>query len=254
MAASSTSTNRNALFIAVAMGLVAAFLVGLVASLWVMTHRDAVYVALNRIMMVEKKKPELAAKARVPDDMRDVAEQASDYFARKDFDEAADCYQRIIHKYPDSLYGWSNLGVVRFQQGKLDEARVAFLQSVSLSDSDAFSWENLGITYYELRQYDDAVEALKKAVALDSNDAKSHNYLGCCYSQAGDWKLAKEEYKTAIGLDPKFGDAFFNLSLLFATATPPDIDQARVYYRQALDLGIAKDSRLERLISPDDTK
>ena len=36
---------------------------------------------------------------------------------------AATELKSFLDKYPDSLYAWSNLGVVRFQQGKLPEAK-----------------------------------------------------------------------------------------------------------------------------------
>ncbi len=79
-----------------------------------------------------------STKPRVPEDMRDTAQAASDLFKMQRFDDAAAKYQEIIDKYPESLYAWSNLGVVRFQQGKLNEALRALQQAVKLSPSDAF--------------------------------------------------------------------------------------------------------------------
>jgi tetratricopeptide (TPR) repeat protein len=191
----------------------------------------------------------LSAKARLPDDMRETAQQAIDYFKKHQFTEAAESYQKIIDKYPDCLYAWSNLGVTRFQQGNLDQAMAAFQKAVTLSPEDAFSWANLGVVFYQLKQYDDAISALKKAVMLNPNDARSHNYLGCCEAQVCDTEEAKKEYKRATELDPNFGDAYFNLALVYATAKPPDGEQARAYYKQARDLGVAKDPRLEKIIN-----
>lgn len=59
-----------------------------------------------------------STKARLPDDMRETARDAADLFKKQKYDESAAKYQNIIDKYPESLYAWSNLGVVRFQQGK----------------------------------------------------------------------------------------------------------------------------------------
>jgi Flp pilus assembly protein TadD len=249
MSLDSFSPKTKALIIGGTMALLVVFVIGSISSYELLTHRDTLYIYLFRFAA---KKTEFAAKARLPDDMRGVAQEAADHFSKREYDEAAACYQQIINKYPESLYAWSNLGVVRFQQNKFDEAKMALLQSVALSPNDAFSWSNLGITNYQLEDYDEAMAALEKAVALDPNDAKSHNYLGCCCSKKGDQKRAEEEFQKAIEIDRKFGDAYFNLALVFATANPPDVEQAKINYQQAVDLGIAKDPRLEKIISKND--
>jgi len=200
------------------------------------------------------KKPGMALKARLPDDMRTTAQEAADDFKNRQFDEAASCYQRIIDKYPECLYAWSNLGVVRFQQGHMDEAKSALLNAVSLSPEDAFSWANLGIVYYQLKDYSDATDALEKAVGLSPDEARSHNYLGCCYSQTGDKTRATREFETAIKLNDGFGDAYFNLALNYATEKPPDLEKARSYYKKARDLGIARDPRLEKIMGNSDAE
>jgi len=190
-----------------------------------------------------------STKARLPDDMRDTAQAAADLFKNQKYDESAAKYQNIIDKYPESLYAWSNLGVVRFQQGKFDEALKALQQAVKLSPTDAFSYSNLGIVYYQLGQYENAIEALNSAKALDPSDAKTHNYLGCACSQKGWQEVAEKEFRKAIELDPNFGDAHFNLALVYATSKPASLELARREYNRALELGIAKDPRLEKILN-----
>ena len=190
-----------------------------------------------------------STKARLPDEMRDTAQEAADLFKMKRYDEAAAKYQTIIDKYPESLYAWSNLGVVRYQQGDLDDALKALQQAVKLSPTDSFSYANLGIVYYEMKQYENAIDALNSAKALDPNDAKVRNYLGCACSQKGWQEAAEKEFLKAIELDPSFGDAHFNLALVYATQKPPLVEMARQQYNKAQELGIAKDDRLEKLLS-----
>jgi tetratricopeptide (TPR) repeat protein len=196
---------------------------------------------------------EYSSKPRLPDDMRDTAQQAADLFKMQRYDEAAEKYQSIIEKYPESLYAWSNLGVVRFQQGKLPEALKALQQAVKLSPTDAFSYSNLGIVYYQLNQYENAISALERALALDPSNAKSHNYLGCACSQKGWSEVAEKEFLKAIEIDDTFGDAHFNLALVYATEKPPSLEMARRHYQRALELGIAKDPRLEKLLQLNST-
>ena len=191
---------------------------------------------------------EYSSKPRLPDDMRDTAQQAADLFKMQRYDEAADKYQSIIEKYPDSLYAWSNLGVVRFQQKKLPEALKALQQAVKLSPTDAFSYSNLGIVYYQLGQFENAISALERALALDPTNAMSHNYLGCACSQKGWQEVAEKEFTKAIELNDSFGDAHFNLALIYATEKPPSLEMARRHYQRALELGIQPDPRLEKLL------
>jgi tetratricopeptide (TPR) repeat protein len=191
---------------------------------------------------------EYSTKARLPDDMRETAQDAADLFKNQKYDESAAKYQDIIDKYPESLYAWSNLGVVRFQQGKFEEALKALQQAVKLSPTDAFSYSNLGIVYYQLNQYENAIDALNAAKALDPTDAKTHNYLGCAESQKGWQEVSEKEFRKAIEIDPNFGDAHFNLALVYATSKPPSLELARREYNRALELGIAKDARLEKLL------
>jgi tetratricopeptide (TPR) repeat protein len=191
---------------------------------------------------------QFSTKPRLPDDMRDTAQQAADLFKMQRYDDAANKYQAIIDKYPESLYAWSNLGVVRFQQGKLTEALKALQQSVKLSPSDAFSYMNLGIVYYQLNQYENAIDALEHAIALDPNNAKAHNYLGCACSQKGWQEVAEQQFRKAIDIEETFGDAHFNLALVYATSKPPSFELARRHYNRAVELGIGKDARLEKLL------
>jgi Flp pilus assembly protein TadD len=192
-----------------------------------------------------------STKARLPDDMRDTAQQAADLFKMQRYDEAADKYQTIIEKYPDSLYAWSNLGVVRFQQGKLPEALKALQQAVKLSPTDAFSYSNLGIVYYQLGQYENAISALERALALDPSNAMAHNYLGCACSQKGWQEVAEKEFTKAIELNDNFADAHFNLALIYATEKPPSLEMARRHYKRALELGIQPNPQLEKLLRMD---
>ena len=128
---------------------------------------------------------QFSTKARLPDDMRDTAQEAADLFKNQKYDDSAAKYQTIIDKYPESLYAWSNLGVVRFQQGKFDEALKALQQAVKLSPTDAFSYSNLGIVYYQLGQYENAIDALNSAKALDPTDREDPQLSRLCLLTKG---------------------------------------------------------------------
>lgn len=186
---------------------------------------------------------------KVPEEFRDVAEQAVQLFANRRFEEAAAKYQVILNAYSDSLYALSNLGVVRFQQQKYADAEKILREAVRLAPQDAFSHSILGIVLYQQGKYDDAVQILSRAVALDPKDPKTRNYLGIAASQKGWQEAAEQECRTAIELDDNYGDAHFNLAVIYATQSPPSKELAKRHYNKALALGVPRDDQLEKLLN-----
>ncbi|MFH1066974.1 MAG: tetratricopeptide repeat protein [bacterium] len=192
--------------------------------------------------------PDYSAKPIVPQEFRDTAAQAAKLFADRKFEEAAAKYQAILNAYPDSLYALSNLGVVRFQQQNYPAAEKALRAAVKQSSQDSFSHSILGIVLYQQGKFDEAVQVLTRAVALDPKDPKTHNYLGISASQKGWQEAAEKECRTAVELDDNYGDAHFNLAVIYATRKPPAKDLAQRHYQRALELNIPKDAQLEKLL------
>ena len=190
-----------------------------------------------------------AEKPRIPDEFKDTAAKATALYNEKKFDEAAAAYQEILNKYPQSIYALSNLGVVRFQQQKYPEAEKALREAIRVAPNDAFSHSVLGIVLVQQEKYDDAIQVLSRAVALDPNDAKTRNYLGISSSRKGLQEAAEQECRKAIELDDTYGDAHFNLAVIYATQTPPAKELAKRHYNRALELGVPKDEELEKLLN-----
>ena len=188
-------------------------------------------------------------KPRIPEEFKDTAARATALYNEKKFDEAAAAYQEILNKYPQSIYALSNLGVVRFQQQKYPEAEKALREAIRVASNDAFSHSVLGIVLVQQEKYDDAIQVLSRAVALDPNDPKTRNYLGISSSRKGLQEAAEQECRKAIELDDTYGDAHFNLAVIYATQTPPAKELAKRHYNRALELGVPKDEELEKLLN-----
>ncbi len=190
-----------------------------------------------------------AGLTTVPAVVAGLAKEANGFFVAKQFDEAAAKYEEILRQFPDNVYALSNLGVVRFQQGRFNESEEALAKAVRLAPQDAFSHSILGIVYYMTGRYDDAVTTLTRASTLDPNDAQTHNYLGIACSQKGWQSVAEQELRKAIEIDPKYADAHFNLAVVYATQKPPARELAKRHYEIARGLGIGKDPELEKLVA-----
>jgi tetratricopeptide (TPR) repeat protein len=189
-----------------------------------------------------------AERPRIPTEFTATANAAAEAFSKRNYEEAASQYQRIVNAYPESLFALSNLAVVRFQQQKYDEAEKLLYKAIKTAPQDAFVHSILGIVLYQKGSYDEAIKYLTRAAALDPQDAKTHNYLGIASSQKGWQEAAERECKKAVELDPNYGDAHFNLAVVYATQNPPRLETSRTHYSKALELGVPRDPELERII------
>lgn len=177
-----------------------------------------------------------------------LAADAKRLYATGDFNGAATKYEQIIQAEPNNLFALSNLGVIRFRQDKLDEAAKHLSAALAIDSQDAFSLSVLGVVYYRQQKYDEASIKLQTALVLAPNNHETHNYLGITYSAKGFQDAAEKELLKALELKPDYGDAHFNLAVVYASQNPPSVELARKHYKRALDLGVAKDAELEKLL------
>jgi len=189
-----------------------------------------------------------ASSPGIPPAMQAQANEARQAFEKGDYRQAEGIYREILKTAPDNLSVLSNLGVVLFRQKKLKEAEDCFAKAIAIEPVDGFAHCTLGIVYYTQGKYDAAISELNKAIAVDGKNATAHNYLGVTWSQKGHQEQAQREFETAIALDPNYADADYNLAVLLATKSSPDMEKARQYYRQARKLGAEADPALERLM------
>lgn len=190
----------------------------------------------------------------VSPEVRAWLSEARDAFSARDFDTAADRYDMVLAHDPKNLTALSNLGIVRYQQGRLDEAEESLRKAAALAPNDSGSRALLGVIYFRKGRLDEAFSELTRAVALDPRNAEAHNYLGITLSEKGWAAAAEQEILRAIELNPQYGDAHFNMAVLYAKQRNPRMELARYHYQKARDLGAAPDPSLEALLKATDTK
>jgi tetratricopeptide (TPR) repeat protein len=173
------------------------------------------------------------------------ARKADALFAQGDLAGAQRAYEQALTKAPESARLLTNLGVVRFHDGRFAQAEVVLKQSVALAPNDDFSHSTLGTVYFMQGRYDEALIELDTAIRLNPKNAAAHCYKGICATTKGWQGVARKELETALALDPKLADAHFNLAVLLTTQQPPDKENARRHYTRAKELGAEVDSALE---------
>jgi Tfp pilus assembly protein PilF len=181
-------------------------------------------------------------------DLAMKAQEATDAFQQNRFAEAEKLFAEVVEEDPDNVYALSNLGVVRFKLQKFPEAEEVLEKAVELDPQDAFSYETLGIVYFSQGKIDDAIEVLTKALSQDDSRWTAHNFLGIAASRKGWPEAAEKELLKAVELNPQYGDAHYNLAVLYATQQPPSFGLAAKHYRRALSLGSSRSVDLERLL------
>ena len=149
------------------------------------------------------KATDLSPSEQIPADEKVEAQVAADDFSAGRLDAAAAIYVTMTQDHPDCLYAWRNLGITRYQQGKLNEAHDALLNALALDSKDAFVRSALGITEYDLKQYNDARDNLEAAVILAPGDAHAHQFLGQTYDKLGLSQKAGIEFDKAQALEEK---------------------------------------------------
>lgn len=183
----------------------------------------------------------------LPDATRDMVEQARKLFDQRRFEEAENLYQKIVEAAPNNSFALSNLGVTQIQSSKLSAAEVALKKATDINPKDAFAATNLGVVYCKQGRFDDAITSLQEAVASDDKDHIALNYLGICYGEKGQKKEAEDSFKRSIEIRDEYPDAHFNLAVLYATAQPPLLDEAKKHYEKALQYGSVPDPSLEQM-------
>ncbi len=122
----------------------------------------------------------------------------------------------------------------------VQEARKAFPTDMNLVLIE-------GIALIRLQRYPEAAAMLIDLAKSNPRNAEIHATLGAAMMGAGFYEEARETLLKAIKLDRNVGgEYYYNLAQLYALVDPIDLKQARRFYQQARDLGVAADKQLEK--------
>jgi Flp pilus assembly protein TadD/uncharacterized coiled-coil DUF342 family protein len=194
--------------------------------------------------------PASAATPQPPSspEVRTLMNEGRAAIAAKDLETASAKYDQVLTIEPGNLTALSNLGVVRYQQGRIDEAEDILRKAVALAPNDSATRSLLGVIYFRKGRVEDAFTELTRAVALNPRNAEAHNYLGITLHEKGWASSAEQEVRKAIELNPTYADAHFNMAVLYVRQKTPRYELARYHYQKALDLGAQPDPAIETLL------
>jgi Tfp pilus assembly protein PilF len=108
-----------------------------------------------------------AAELRIPADAQKAFHKGMEAWEHKDFDKAAEYFQKAITLYPAYDTAYNNLGVMYFQTNHMEKAREAFEKSVALNDKNADADRNLARILIHDGNYNRAEDLLKKSLVVE---------------------------------------------------------------------------------------
>ncbi len=184
----------------------------------------------------------------LPGGAAQLVAEAQNYFSARQYDKAADDYQKILQHDANNGLVLANLATIEMEQGRLDVAEKHIKAAVAQSPNDPYNLATLGRLEFLREKYDEAFDALSRAAKLDSRNPEIQNYLGVTLSHKGLRKQAETALRKAIQLDPNYGPAHNNLAVIYISEAPPLVELARWHYQKALDTGQPHNPDLEKML------
>ena len=105
-----------------------------------------------------------------------------------------------------------------------------------------------GIALIRLQRYPEAATLLIDLAKNNPQNAEAQATLGAAMMGAGLYEEARETLLIAVKLDKNLPECHYNLAQLYAFIDPVNLKLARRYYKQARDLGLARDAQLEKAL------
>ena len=126
-----------------------------------------------------------AAQLRVPPNARKCFDKGMAAWQNRDYQQAADQFEKAVLAYPQYDTAYNNLGVMYAHLNQPDKALAAFKRSVELNDKNADADRNLARMLMRQKGYPQAEELLKKSLAVQPTDVAALTMLAIAEIQDG---------------------------------------------------------------------
>ena len=135
------------------------------------------------------------------------------YQARKDWNSAAEAYQKALAIKPENPLASNDLASVMLQSGGNLDVALSLAQTArrGMPKSPGVA-DTLGWIYYQKGAYHSAVDSLLEALRLSQQNSSPdnpqlHYHLGMAYAKSGQATPARQHLQQALKLDPNSCDA-----------------------------------------------
>src|SRR3989442_2626526 len=99
------------------------------------------------------------------------------HLLKRDFGDALELYESLIHDVPDSPKLWNERGVVLHQAGRTSEALVSYRQATEVDPPYPLAWNNGGVLLAHQSDTQETIEAVREALQLSPEFMGAHTKL-----------------------------------------------------------------------------
>lgn len=126
------------------------------------------------------------------------------HILRKDYDNAAENYGKIIGLNPKLGVGHWYLGATLYSRGDREEGlkELDIAYNIGYRPTNAFEWGFWAQTYTESKKYWEAIYLYQEAIKLDPQNSKYYEKLAAIYGEVGDKDNAIKMANKVLEIDP----------------------------------------------------
>lgn len=104
------------------------------------------------------------------EDPAEISRQADEYFTKKQYDKAAESYERLLVLSPNNVETYNNLGITLHYLGRSSEALQRLNEGVVVDPTHQRIWLTLGFVYSQVGNTENARTALTNAAKIDADN------------------------------------------------------------------------------------
>lgn len=140
----------------------------------------------------------------LPKSVNESVRWAKEWSKLENYDEEMRCLEHALKlkqydvKHPEI---YTNMGVVRYKQGKVDEALGLFDKALSIHNRYASALFNKGAVLLEIEDWEGALECYDVLLKINANDAQAMYNKSVALDKLGEIKEADELLKKAYRTD-----------------------------------------------------
>src|SRR5439155_1539970 len=136
------------------------------------------------------------------------------YLLKRDFTDALELYESLIHEIPDSPKLWNERGVVLHQAGRTADALTSYRQATDVDPQYALAWTNVGVLLAHQADTEDAIDAFRKALQLSPEFVGARLNLALLLTHLRRFQLALEAYRQVLAGQPSSAPAWNGVGLV----------------------------------------
>jgi len=100
----------------------------------------------------------------------EISRQANEYFTKKQYDKAAELYERLLVIAPNNVNTYNNLGITLHYLDRSTEALQWLNEGVAVDQTHQRTWLTLGFVYSQVGNTEKARSALATAAKIDADN------------------------------------------------------------------------------------